>query len=341
MATSTFGKAITHYIGIDISKQWLDLWLRPDGQHLRCGNDAEGFQKILRWLISHGCTRQDTILCLEDTGIYGKRLVLAMTRDGWACAVEKTTVLDKVGPEHHRKNDRLDARLLAEYADRFSDQLTVTVPAAPELDRMHQLYSERRRLVRQRTGTKTKQTQSDQQHHCPDVLAELWQQQRALFDRQIAALEEQIQQLVDAHEGLAGSYRLLTGIPGIGQVTAWLWLILFYGQAQLNPKKIASRFGVAPHSHSSGSSVQAKTRSSGHGASEMRSALTMAAQSASTHYSKFKTYKQRKLEEGKPWPVVRNNLVNKLITITCAIWNSRQPYDPDHRSRFDRQKSAA
>lgn len=341
MVTSTFGKTITHYIGIDISKQWLDLWLRPKGQHLRCGNDAEGFQQIHRWLASHGCTQQDTIVCLEDTGIYGKRLLLAMTRAGWACAVEKTTILDKVGPEHHRKDDCFDARLLAEYADRFSDQLTVTSPAEPQLDRIQQLYSERRRLVRQRTGTKTKQTQSSQQPHCPQLLQEGWRQQLTLLDQQIATLEEQIQQIIDTHEGLAHYYRLLTGIPGIGQVTAWVWLIIFYGQQQLNPKKIASRFGVAPHSHSSGSSVQGKTRSSGHGASEMRSALTMAAQSASTHHNKFKTYKQRKLKEGKPWPVVRNNLVNKLITITCAIWNSQKPYDPDHRSRFDQQKSAA
>src|SRR5699024_4734895 len=132
-----------------------------------------------------------------------------------------------------------------------------------------------------------------------------------------------------------------TSIPGIGEVTAWLWLILFYGQTNLDPKKIASRFGMAPHSHRSGSSVRGKTRSSGHGASEMRANMAMAAQSASTHTKRFKTYKQRKMAEGKPWPLVRNNLANKLITITCAIWNSGRPYDPNHVSRFDRQKNAA
>jgi len=50
---------------------------------------------------------------------------------------------------------------------------------------------------------------------------------------------------------------------------------------------------------------------------------------------RFKTYKQRKLEEGKLWSIVRNNLINKLIKIICAIWNSDQPYVPDHESRFD------
>lgn len=330
----------TFYVGIDISKDWLDCWLRPAGAHLRCGNDRQGFDRLLRWLNDQGASREATVICMENTGIYGKRLLLAVNKHGWLCAVEKTTVLQKVGPDHHRKDDKFDARGLAEYADRYTDKLSLSEPAEPALARMRQLYSERRRLVRQRTAAKTKQTQSEQEPHCPQLLHEGWKQQITLFDQQIANLEAHIQQLVEDHEGLCYYYRLLTGIPGVGKVTGWLWLIMFYGQHKLNPKKIASRFGVAPHSHRSGSSVRGKPRSSGHGASEVRSSLTMSAQSASTHYKKFKQYKKRKLDEGKPWPVVRNNLVNKLIAIICAIWNSGQPYDPNHQSRFDRQKNA-
>lgn len=341
MMSSTLDHTIIHFIGIDVSKQWLDLWLRPAGEHLRCSNDEQGFQQAHRWLATHGCSQEDTVLCLEDTGIYGKRLVLAMTRQGWACAVEKTTVLDKVGPEHHRKDDRFDAKMLAEYADRFTDRLHLTEPAGAVLEQIQQLYGERRRLVRQHTATQTKQAQSDQQPHCPGVLQQAWQQQLRLLQQQITTLETEIQQRIDSHAGMSCYYRLLTDIPGVGQITAWLWLILFYGQASLDPKKISSRFGFAPHSRRSGSSVHGKTSSSGHGHSEMRANMTLAARSASTHYRRFARYKQRKLEEGKPWPVVRNNLINKLVTIICAIWNSGEPYDPDHTSRFDRQKNAA
>ncbi len=71
--------------------------------------------------------------------------------------------------------------------------------------------------------------------------------------------------MVETHAGLSSYFMLLTSIPGMGEVTGWLWLILFYGDTQLDPKKIASRFGVAPHRHRSGSSVRGKTRSSGHG----------------------------------------------------------------------------
>lgn len=341
MAITTTASLFCSFVGIDISKQALDCWLRPDGLYKRFPNTSKGFDQLHEWLLQQQCRRSSTIICVENTGIYGKRLLMALTNQGWSTALEKTTALDHVGPSHHRKDDPFDASLLAEYADRFADQLQLYEPAEEPLQRIQQLYSERRRLVRQRTSTQTKQTQARQQPiHC-ELLHQSWQDQLQLLDNQITALEEAIQRLVDTHEGLAHYYRLLTGIPGIGQVTSWLWLILFYGQVRLNPKKIASRFGFAPHCRRSGSSVQGKTRSSGHGQTEMRASMSLAARSASTHYKKFNDYKERKLEEGKPWPVVRNNMINKLITIMCAIWNSGDPYDPNHTSRFDRQKNAA
>lgn len=332
---------LTHFVGIDISKDTLDCWHRPSGEHMQCTNCESGFQHLNRWITEAGCTHQNSVICTEDTGIYGKRLLVALTQMGWRCSVEKTSILEKVGPDHHRKDDQFDAQLLAEYADRFADQLSLSTPAEPVLDQLKQLYSERRRLIRQRTATQTKQTQSDQQPDCPELVRQGWEEQLQLFDRHIAQLEQHIRQCIQTHDGLQEYYDLLVSIPGIGEVTAWVWLILFFGEQKLNPKAIASRFGVAPHSHSSGSSVRGKTRSSGHGSAEARSTLTMAARSASTHNDKFSAYKQKKLEEGKPWPVVRNNLVNKLITIICAIWNSQTRYKSNHESRFDRQKKAA
>lgn len=340
MKTST-NFQINYHVGVDISKATLESWLRPTDINIQTDNNADGFKRLMEWLREQGCRPENTIICMENTGIYGKRLLVALTSGGWHCAVEKTTILQKVSPEHHRKDDVFDASLLAEYADRFSDRLHLSEPPEETLEVVSQLYSERRRLIRQQTSTKTKRIQSEQQPQCPQLLAEGWNQQLNLLDRQIQALQARIRQLISNHEGLTYYFRLLNSIPGVGEVTAWLWLIMFYGQTTLDPKKIASRFGMAPHCRRSGSSVHGKTRSSGHGASEMRSNMTMAAQSASTHYERFNAYKQRKLGEGKPWPLVRNNLANKLITIICAIWNSGQPYDPNHQSRFNQQKNAA
>ncbi|MCW9708317.1 hypothetical protein J6I44_15730, partial [Aliifodinibius sp. 1BSP15-2V2] len=79
---------ICYYVGIDISKAKLDCWLRPAGTHLCCGNDSDGFDRLDQWLSAQGCHPGDTIICTEDTGLYGKRLLMALTQAEWSVAVE-------------------------------------------------------------------------------------------------------------------------------------------------------------------------------------------------------------------------------------------------------------
>jgi len=329
------------YVGIDISKAWLDVHLRPTGHALHCENTATGFAALDRWLRQQGARPPTTILCMEQTGLYGHRLLATLTDWGWQCAVEQTTILAKVGPAHHRKADAYDAALMAEYAERYRDTLHLYAPAEPAVEQLRILYAERRRVVRARAATKTKQAQADQVVHLPALLPEVWADQRVFYDAQIARLEARMQALVDGHDGLKRYFALLTSIPGVGPVTAWLWLFVFYGQPPLHHKQIASRFGFAPHSHQSGSALRGKPRSSGHGVAAMRAQMTMVARSVSTHCPKFQGYKKKKTQENKCGPIIRNNLINKMIKIMCAIWNSQTLYDPQHTSRFDRQKQAA
>ncbi|SMO42895.1 IS110 family transposase [Gracilimonas mengyeensis] len=341
MESSTFADSVNHFVGIDVSKGWLDCYLRPLEQYIRVNNDSQGFKQLAEWLDRHGADRSTTILCMENTGIYDDRLLGFLQTAGWNCAVEKTTVLDKVTPEHHRKDDAYDAAKLAEYADRYIDHLHLYRPTPQAVECLRQLVAERRRLVRQRAAVKTKQTQSTHLLTVSEQVRRSWQAQQQCYDEQITAIEQRIKDLIASHPQMSSYDQLLQSVPGVGEVTSWLWLILFYGQQTLDAKQIASRFGFAPHSKTSGSSIQGQTRSSGHGASQMRQCMTLAARSASTHYKKFRDYKQIKQREGKNWPIVRNNIINKLIKIMCAIWNSGCQYQVNHTSRFDQQKNAA
>jgi len=335
--TNTFDYIKT-FIGIDVSKQWLDCIIRPSGDWTRCENQPNGFDQLDRWLRERDVDPQTSVICMENTGVYDDRVLQALTEKGWICCLEKTTILEKVTPDHHRKDDRFDAAGLAEYAERYLDKLNVWEPVDEEIELLRQLFSERRRLVTQRAAVKSKCTQSLHHTQTSSVVAQSWQQQLTFYTEHIDQIESRIRTIIKGHQGMTTYDDLIKSIPGIGEVTSWLWLILFYGQTDLDYKKIASRFGYAPHSKRSGTSVKGKTRSSGHGASEVRQCLCMAVRSASTHCEKFKKYKQKKLDEDKIWPIVRNNLANKLIKTICAIWNSEQPYDPNHTSRFDRQK---
>jgi transposase len=339
MISTSEGNSISHFVGIDVSKEWLDCYLLPGKQYLQCENNTDGFEQLDQWLRAHGASTSETVICMENNGMYDDRLLQALDHHQWQCAVEKTTVLEKVTPDHHRKDDRYDAMLLAEYASRFTDKLHIWKPKGEQIERLRQLYSERRRLVVQKAAVQSKFSQSDQLTVVSETVQACWDEQLGVYQQLIDTLEQHMHQIVSGHAGLHRYWELLISIPGVGNVTAWLWLIKFYGQQKLNSKKIASRFGFAPHSKRSGSSVRGKTRSSGHGTAQMRQCMGLAARAASTHYKQFRSYKERKLEEGKLWPVIRNNLVNKLIKIICAIWNSGLEYQPGYVSRFDRQKA--
>lgn len=331
------------FVGIDVSKRTLDgCLLRGVGtekHHLQVANDEAGFSHLIQWLTQNQASAEETIVCMENTGLYDDALLQALTLAGYSCAVEKTTVLQKVRPEHHRKDDRCDAALLAEYAWRFQDKLCLWSAPEPVIEEIRLLYRERRRLITQRGAVLQLQSEAPRRTSDTGFAEALWHEEIAFFNKHITRLEEKLDALVHSDEDLLHRYEIVKSLPGFGSVASLLFVMLFYGEDRLKAREMASRFGFAPHRERSGTSQRAPARSSGHGQSEVRKVLTLCARSAGTHDAKMRAYKQKKLAEGKASKLVTNNLINRLLRIVCALWNQDQYYDPDHVSRFA-QKAA-
>jgi transposase len=231
-------KDYTHFVGIDVSKHTLDVMLwQFDQDTLRkaacqTANDASGHQQLVQWLNEQGAPIETTVLCLEATGRYDDALLEHLTLWGWICALEKTTALQKVKPEHHRKDDAFDADLLAEYAYRYRDKLSLYQAPNPTIEQIRLLYGERRRLVTHRAAAR--QLQAEQGYNragAPsqaEVFAQrLWRAQCAFYDGQIEALEAQMHALMNSDEEIRHRYEQVKSIDGIGEKTALKWLCLF------------------------------------------------------------------------------------------------------------------
>lgn len=329
------------FVGIDVSKRTLDVELLRAPEHPKpryhAANDDDGFMALLTWLAEQDARPETTVVCLENTGIYDDRLLEALTLAGYRCAVEKTTVLQKVRPEHHRKDDAFDAALLAEYAYRYQDKLRFWQAPHPTIEQIRLLYGERRRLLSQRGAVLQRRGEARLQTAKTDFAEALWQEQIAFFEAQLERIEAELKRLVDSDADIRHRYRLVNSLPGFGPVMSLLWLVLFYGQARLDAREIASRFGFAPHAERSGTSRQRQARSSGHGKSEVRKVLTLCARSVGRHDAKLRAYKEKKLSEGKPSQLVTNNVINKLIRTATTMWNQEAFYDPEHVSPFARK----
>lgn len=323
-----------YIVGIDISKKQFDCFLLDHktgtGYKSQVLNSKAGFEELDRWLRDHQVAPSETILVSEHTGRYGEHLLRWTTNTVWDHAVVKTTALNKVGAEHHRKDDAYDARGLAEYGYRFHDRLRPAKASKPAVGQITRLQAERRAMVDRRAALKSKLTEASAHDADMDRLITMWQQQVTVLTEHIDELEQRIAAIIEADPQLASRMQMMQTAPGMGKVLTPFWLSLFAGEQQLDPRKISSRFGFAPHSHSSGSSVNSPNRSSGHGNSEMRRLMHLAARSVSTHQPHYRQYLEKKKAEGKAELLIMNSIVNKLIRLYCAMWNKKAEYDPNY-----------
>lgn len=328
-------------IGIDISKQYLDCFLLDrktnHGSELHVANCPEGFDQLQTWLIDQQADRSQTILVTEHTGRYGEQLLRWTTNKQWNHAVVKTTALEKITPDHHRKDDLYDAQQLADYGARFSDRLQPRKAPKPPVGQIKRLQAERRKMVDRRAALKSKLTEADIHDADMSQLTDMWTQQIDLLTRHINRLEETMDKLIAQDRSLATRHQTMRTAPGVGPVIGRFWLSLFAGQPQLDARKISSRFGFAPHGRRSGSSVKSPDRSTGYGNSEMRKLMHQAARSVANHKSHYRKYYERKLAEGKHELLVINNIINKLIRLYCAMWNNRAEYDPQHIEKMKQE----
>lgn len=321
-------------VGIDVSKKQLDISLcdrKNDwSTQQQVANATEGFARLAEWLRSHGVDKSETILISEHTGRYGEQLLRWSTETNWPHAVVKTTALKKVSYEFGRKTDEFDAEKLAEYGQRFEDRLRLAKAKKPAVSQIKRLQAERRKMVDRRAALESKLSESDIHDADMERFIEMWDQQVELLSEHIDEIEERIKELIADDPDLSQRHQTMRSAPGMGNVLVPLWLSLFAGRQTLNPRKISSRFGFAPKPHSSGTSVKKADRSAGFGNSEVRKVIHQAALSVKRNYSHYHEYYNRKKAEGKEHLLIMNNIINKLITMYCAMWNRRQEYDPNH-----------
>jgi len=333
-------------LGIDISKKELVVYLYDHksgtGHWSAIANDPQGFEALEAWLLKQGVRQTEILFCSEHTGRYAERLQAWSSSQGWAHAVLKTTALQKIGPEYGPKTDPSDARGLAEYGRRYTDQLHLLPAPVDEAQQIKRLQSERRAMVTHRASLKQKRKEKVYHQADMQMIQTCWEEQIAMLTRHIQQLEKRIRQLIAAHPSLEERYGHLRSAPGIGKVLGSFWMGMFATEKQLNPRKISSRFGFASQAYESGSSVHRHARSARFGNSEMRKLMHQSARSVATHHLHYRAYYQDKIAEGKPELLVINNIINKLIRLYCALWNKRVDYDPGYiqKNKHKWKKSA-
>lgn len=323
---------MAHYLGIDVSKDSLDVCLLsgPSVQMGQFDNTASGFQRLARWLRKQAAA-EELHACLEATGQYGDGVAEYLYQQGWRVSVVNPARIKAYGASRlvRNKTDQLDARLIAEYCAR--ENPPAWTPPSPEFKQLREMTRHLAALKDMRTQESNRLGSGGSHPLVQQAISE----HLTFLQQQIKALESQIKAHINRYPELKRRKQLLMSIPGIGEITAIKILAEIRSLEEFdNARQVAAYAGLSPRQHRSGSSVRGQTRLSKAGNIHLRTALYFPAIVACRHNPLLRVFAERLRARSKGKMVVVGAVMRKLLCLAYGVLKSGIPFDPHYGDHF-------
>lgn len=306
------------FIGIDVSKENLDVKVRPTGQQWQFKNDDTGRQLLLEALEP----LKSTLIVMEATGGLEKPLVAKLLE-----AKQPTVV---VNPRQVRdfakalgrlaKTDRIDCDVLAQFGEKLRPE--VRPLKDPEQCALSALLARRRQLVEICTAEKNRLSSATDA-----VVKKGIQSHIKWLEQSLKEVDEELDGMIRQSPAWKEKEDLLRQVQGVGPVVARTLTAELPELGSLNRKQIASLAGLAPFNRDSGTMRGKRTVFGGRAV--VRSALYMGTLSAIRYNPVIKVFYERLVQAGKPAKVAITACMRKLLTILNAMLRDGTPWQAD------------
>lgn len=302
------------YVGIDVSKDRLDVHAHPSGEAFAVPRNGEGLAELVERLRRLG----PTLIAVEATG--GFETVVAASL---AAACLPVVVVNPAQVRHYAqalgkraKTDPIDAAVIARFAEATRPEVRVLPDEATQL--LADLVARRRQIVEMMAAEGQRERRADRR--LKKSIARL----RKALEKELAELDGEIDDHVRGSPVWVEKEDLLASVPGVGPVIARTLIAEMPELGTLDRRQIASLAGLAPWTRQSG---QWKGKSFiGGGRKSVRSLLFLGALTAARHNPALKAFRNKLVAAGKPKMVAAIAVARKLLTILNAILRDKKPW---------------
>ena len=298
---------IGQWVGIDISKANLDVYLRPLGKTFQVANKETAISGLIEELQTYSLN----LIVLEATGGLETELLIQLQ----AAQLPVALINPRQGRDFAKatgklaKTDAIDAQVLAHLGEALKPQV---VAMESDLARqLKELISRRRQVVEIQTAEKNRRDRSRGK-----ALTDI-EQHLEYLEQSLKKLNQEIEELTQSNQEWIEKVNLLKTIPGIGQVISTTLVSYLPELGQLTAKQISRLVGVAPINHDSGQH-KGKRMING-GRAPVRASLYMGAVVAIRHNPIIKDFYERLLSRGKPKKLAITACVRKMLVILNAM----------------------
>ena len=303
-------------MGVDVSKDTLDVCIVPDFERMQVSNDAEGHVLIIEKVRKLGVK----LIVLEATGGYEMALVLVLS--------EKQLPVTVINPRRIRKfadaigitakTDAIDAKVIAEFGRMVRPEIRVLPPA--EIRLFSQLVARRRQLQEMYGMEQNRLACSIGEVRC------MLEKHLRFLERGLEKIEKQINDEIKRTPLWKQKSDNLDAVKGVGPVLVSTFLAELPELGTLNKKQIAALVGVAPYNHDSGK-YRGKRAIYG-GRVVVRNVLYMSTLSACRWNPVIKSFYERLKAAGKPEKIAIVACMRKLLVILNSMAKTNSPWRP-------------
>jgi len=314
--------------GVEVSAKVLVVALQTDGQ-LRSSefpNTGSGHKQLIRFL--HRYSHRVRV-CMESTGLYGLDLALALQGEkGIETMVANPRSVRHFGEAMMKrsKTDPIDAKLLAEYAQRMP--FHAWQPPSKAARQLCAIARAIHQLTEINTMQKNHLHAAGSTATTPKIIVQELRRSLARQERAIKRLLQEAMQVLQPDSVLQKRFQLLLGVSGIGELSA----VQLLGELVLIPaacdvRQWVAYAGLDPQQYKSGESVERKVRISKAGNRHLRRALFMPALVAVRHNPHFRAFYRQLLGKRKLKMVALVAIMRKLLHGIYGIFKSQEPFD--------------
>lgn len=329
------------YVGSDISEGKINFCIY-DGKTFVCdkevANSTEELLECTRAILSF-CESlakdepYEILMAMEYTGIYNNLLLDVVDELKIKTTLIHASNIKTAFGQDRLKNDKIDARKIAEYAMRFHDKLQIWKPVSDNIKAIRHLSTERNFLVKMKA--QFEQRAKGQVKFFPSSTNKTIKGNMDpvvdSIDAAIKKFEKEIHSLIMKDAEIKQNYTLLVSVPGIGPVTARALIAYTDNFTKFNnSKKLGCYSGIVPFEQSSGI-YKGRSKVSHKANKNLKTLLHMCAVSTSQTNSQFGQYYRRKILEGKNKMSVLNALRNKILKTGFACVINKTPYQADYQ----------
>ena len=302
-------------VGIDVSKDRLDVALRPGGEAFTVERNAAGVEQLgerLRMLSPH-------IVALEATGGFETIAAATLAAAGLPVVIVNPAQVRAFAKAigQRAKTDPIDAAVIAHFAEATRPQVR---PLPDEATRLLADLVARRRQIVEMIGAERQREKRMTVPHLRKSIARLLK----ALEKELAGLNTDIDDVVRGSSVWREKEDLLVSVPGVGPTIASTLIAELPELGRCDRREIAALAGLAPFTRQSG---QWRGKSFiGGGRETVRTALFMGALVAMRHNPVLKAFFDRLVAAGKPKMIALIAVARKLLTILNAILRDRRPW---------------